>query len=180
MGRLIGFLLAVISLLGAQELPFQLPDLKKLQKIKVAELNFAGKSVIFELYPELAPTHVANLKWLSDNQFYKNRKIDKIRDDYAVLIGKISKTEPQFAYTLPPEFSQEEITRGSLLMARAKDTFNPERRSHGTAILIILKDSPHLTGNITLIGKAKRGLEHLDKLLEVSNIENLTVYVLKE
>jgi hypothetical protein len=37
-----------------------------------------------------------------------------------------------------------------------------------------------LTGNITLIGKATRGLEHLDKLLEVSNIENLTVYVLKE
>jgi cyclophilin family peptidyl-prolyl cis-trans isomerase len=167
-----------LPLAYAVDPPFTLPSPSELAKLRSAYLETNKGNITFLLYPEHAPWHVANLKYLADKGFYRNKTFHLFYSGYIIQGGSPS-TDPNAGpgYTLPPEFNQLRHEFGILGMARKMDSLNPERRSHGSQFHIILGEAPHLDGSFTIFGKAVDGLDVLPKLQKGDRILNFTVYV---
>lgn len=156
-------------------LPFAMPSMQELSKLRVGAIELNNGTVWFELYPEDAPFHVANLKWLSDIGFFRNRRLTDFKDGYILQFGKLTPAEvPKFHYLIPPEFSERKHESGSLSMARVPDSRNPSRSSSPTTIHILLRKASAMDGNFTVFGRVTEGL-HLFNPNSV--IKDLIVYV---
>ena len=168
-----------------QEPPFQLPERPEVLKIRSAIIETAQGKLYIELYPEEAPWHVSNFKYLADKGFYSGTTFHLYKPGYIIQGG-----DPRGnglggpGYTLPPEFSRRNHTFGTLGMARKPDTVgdqkkvvNPERRSSGSQFHILLGDAPHMDGSYTIFGRVVGGLDVLKKLQEGDSISKVTVYI---
>ena len=155
--------------------PFQLPSRPELAKIRSAMIETSRGKLFVELFPESAPWHVANFKFLADQGFYTNRPFHLYEPDYILQAGE---AEPgTFRYEIPPEFGPREHDRGALGMARRPDLVNPERSSSATQFHILLRRAAHMDGNYTVFGQVKAGLEVLDQLRKNDTILRVEVYV---
>ena len=163
-----------ISKAGPREdLPFVMPSKEAVAKITSAEI-FTNKGVLLlELYPEIAPSHVANFKYLADNKVFKQIKFSDFEQDYILQIDK-----PNIpTYFLPPEFALIRHERGVLGMARRSDDINPEAFSSGTQFHLMLGKAKHMDGKYTIFGKIIAGFGTLDKLNKGDSIEDIVVYI---
>lgn len=154
--------------------PFTLPPKEQLLRLQTAQIDTNKGSIFIELYPDLAPYHVANLKYRADKGFFRNTQFHKITPGYVVQAGKSSKKQH---YALPAEFSHRAQERGSIGMARIEDLINPERISDPAQIYILLSDAPHMTGKYTNFGRVISGFTVLDKLRKGDSILDLRVFV---
>jgi|GEM_PF-872365 len=167
------------------EPPFSLPQRSELLKIRSAILETSQGKLYFELFPEEAPWHVANFKYLADKGFYAGLTFHMWKPHYLIQGG-----DPQAngfggpGYSLPGEFSPRNHKLGTLGMARKPDGYNqkkqlinPERRSSGSQFHILLADAPHMDGKYTIFGKLVGGHDVLPKLRPHDTIHRLSVFI---
>jgi cyclophilin family peptidyl-prolyl cis-trans isomerase len=167
-----------LSALAEERVPFSLPDKNSVNRLRSAIIRTTRGDLTFELFPEQAPFHVANFKFLADQGFYRN-KIFHLRIQDYIVQGGVPPGRPNYTprYSLPPEFHNSRHIRGSLGMARIPDDINPERRSHACQFHILLRESPQMDGNYTVFGQLVAGEEILDSLLEGDEILDVQVFV---
>lgn len=160
------------------EPPFELPKRSELAKIRSAIIYTEKGNLYFELFPEDAPWHVANFKYLADKSFYKGLSFHLHYPGYVIQGGSPDgKPASGPGYDLPPEFSKQPNDAGALGMARKPDFVNPERRSNGSQFHIILSDSPHMDGSYTVFGKMIKGSDVLKKLEKGDRIKDIKVFI---
>ncbi len=162
----------------AQEPPFSLPAQRELAKLRTAILYTDKGSLIFELFPDQAPWHVANFKYLADKGFYRGLAFHRFEAGYFIQ-GGAPTTDPNSGpgYSLPSEVNRRSHVLGVLGMARSPDTLNPERESHGSQFLILLGEAPHMDGSYTVFGKLIAGEDTLQRLRKGDRIKDLKVFV---
>ncbi|MEZ4754380.1 MAG: peptidylprolyl isomerase [Bdellovibrionota bacterium] len=171
--------LALIALPGyTQQPPFKLPKKSKLTKIRSAVIVTSKGTLYLELYPDDAPWHVANFKYLADKGFYNGLKFKIFKPGY-IIQGGGPRNNPSgdVGWRLPAEFNDRPHEYGSLGMARKQDLINPERSSNSSQFHILLRRASHMDGSYTVFGKVVAGYETLEKLRADDRIEMLTVYV---
>ncbi|MBX7143751.1 MAG: peptidylprolyl isomerase [Oligoflexia bacterium] len=158
--------------------PFNLPPKQELQKLQSAIIYTGKGEIYFELYPQDAPWHVANFKYLADKGFYRNRRFHLYYPGYVIQGGSPDgKPSGGPGYSLPAEFNKHPHELGTLGMARQPDYINPERRSNGSQFHILLSDAPHMDGAYTVFGKVVKGLNVLQKLRKDDLIQDIKVYI---
>ena len=163
------------------EPPFELPPTQEVQRLKTAVIDTSKGRLILELYPEDAPWHVANLKYLADKGYYRGKPFHLFEQGFYIQTGASNPSVPESGVTwvLPPEFNAYMPIRGALEMARFTGENNPDRVSHGSQFHILLADRSEQRGRYTIFGQVIRGLEVLDQLRLGDTIQNITVYVRK-
>lgn len=117
-------------------------------------------SIVIEMKPELAPTHVARIKELVRQGFYDGIVFHRVIDGFMAQTGC-----PQGSGTggsgqkLKAEFSNEKHVRGTCSMARAMDP-----NSGDSQFYICFTDAPWLDGQYTVWGQVIEGMENVDKI----------------
>ncbi len=160
--------------------PFKLPTANKLERVRSALIETSKGDIVVELFPDAAPWHVANFKYLADRQYYQNTYVSFKDSQIAVQIGAADKTkEALLKYSLPPEFNDHKHDIGALSMARPQDGLDPtfQRRSHPAQFNIILGQAHHMNSNYTVFGRVVSGMEVVKQLDRGDLIQKLTVYV---
>jgi len=165
--------------------PFSLPPRNELLKIRSAIIETSRGRLYFELFPEEAPWHVANFKYLADKKFYNNLTFHLFQPGYLIQGG-----DPKGngfggpGYSLPAEFSPRNHRFGTLGMARKPDGYdskrrlvNPQRVSSGSQFHILLTEAPHMDGRYTIFGKLVGGREVLERLNKGDTIQSVTVFI---
>lgn len=154
--------------------------------IRSAILETSQGRIYIELFPEEAPWHVANFKYLADKGFY-NGKTFHLYEPHQIIQGG----DPRGngfggpGYTLPPEFSKRHHSFGTVGMARIPNTdqqgrsINPERRSNGSQFYFILGDDDPLRmdRDHTIFGRVVGGLDVMERLRPGDTIQGLTVFI---
>jgi len=177
--------LTFASAANAKDPPYDLPPKPEVLKIRSAILETSKGKILLELFPEEAPWHVANFKYLADKGFYKNLSFHLIEPEYLIQGGDpLGNGRGGPGYDLPAEFSARHHTFGTLGMARKPDVdaksgkrSNPERRSNGSQFHILLGDAPHMDGQYTIFGKVVGGFDALNRLKAGDRIIKLTVFI---
>lgn len=165
--------------------PFELPERGEVLKIRSAIIETTQGKLFVELFPEDAPWHVTNFKYLADKGFYSGLTFHLHEPGYILQGGDPKGTGfggP--GYTLPPEFSRRNHRIGTLGMARKPDAVgdpkrpvNIQRLSSGSQFHILLDDAPHLDGNYTVFGRVVGGLHVLQSLRKGDRIGKVTVFI---
>jgi cyclophilin family peptidyl-prolyl cis-trans isomerase len=159
----------------AIEPPFQLPQTSELLRIKSAVISTSKGKITFELYPEAAPWHVANFKYLADNGFLRGRAFHILIDDFIIQGGR--NNNPELHYLIPAEFSEHKHEFGTLGMARAADYLNPQRSSSSTQFHVLLREASNMDGSYTIFGKLIDGADVLESLRRNDKIIDVIVYM---
>jgi peptidyl-prolyl cis-trans isomerase B (cyclophilin B) len=173
----IGSILVTFQRSEAAEPPFNLPAADQLRRVKSATIYTNRGRLSFELYPEDAPWHVANFKYLADKGFYKGLSFHIFYPGYIIQGGAPRDGKSGPGYTLPAEFNRHVHKRGSLGMARRPDQVNPGRRSNGSQFHILLEEAPNMNGSYTIFGQLIDGSDALDQLTKGDIIEDVKVFV---
>ena len=117
-------------------------------------------SIVIEMKPDLAPTHVARIKELVRSGFYDGIVFHRVIDGFMAQTGC-----PQGTGTggsgqkLKAEFSNEKHVRGTCSMARAMDP-----NSGDSQFFICFTDAPWLDGQYTVWGQVINGMDNVDKI----------------
>jgi len=164
----------------AADPPFQLPKRSDIAKIRTAKITTDKGSMIFDLFPDEAPWHVANFKYLADKGFYRGLSFHIFHENYIIQGGEPPGKFNGPGYSLPAEFSARTHQRGSLGMARRQDLLNPERRSNGSQFHILLSSASHMDGSYTIFGSLRDGDEVLSTLEAGDRIKDIKVFVRTE
>ena len=160
------------------EIPFTLPGKTELEKLKTAVIFTNKGQIRVELFPDEAPWHIANLKYLADKGYYKNTKFHLFIEDYIIQGGDPTGTgKGGPGYTLPPEFSSRKHQAGTFGMARIPDFHNPERRSNGSQFHILLSPAYKMDNEYTIMGEVVNGMNVVKNLRKGDIIKDLIVYV---
>jgi cyclophilin family peptidyl-prolyl cis-trans isomerase len=178
----------IISLISSvetirAELPFKLPDNQSILRIRSAIIYTYIGNIYIRLFPESAPIHVANFKFLADQGFYKNLPFHIHEPGYVIQTGAPNrKANSGPGYTIAPEFNSLKHLTGTLSMVRKPNDLDLEhkRESHGSQFRIILRDSPHLDGQFTVFGKVMKGIDIAKQLKLGDRIKNIKVFVKKD
>ena len=169
----------------AKDPPFNMPPKAEVLKIRSAIVETSKGKVFIELFPEEAPWHVANFKYLADKNFYRNLTFHFAQRDYLIQGGDpLGNGRGGPGYDLPAEFSNRNHVLGTVGMARKPDVdertgrrANPERRSNGSQFHILLNDAPHMDGHYTVFGKVVGGFDTLKELRAGDRIVKVTVFI---
>lgn len=134
---------------------------------------------MFALFPDVAPHHVANFKYLAEQGFFRGKKIDRVIPNHVVMFGEPSTTEStKFSYSLPPEFSDRKHLVGTLSMARDPRPQQSNRRhSSATRVHLLLSENARMDGDFSAFGHMLSGESVLKSLREGDAILDLQVFV---
>ena len=116
--------------------------------------------ILIELYPDSAPNHVANFKFLAGKGFYDGLTFHRVIAGFMAQGG-----DPDGngmggpGYQIDAEFNDRKHVRGTLAMARSA---NPD--SAGSQFYICYGDTPHLDGQYTIFGQVIEGLQTVDDI----------------
>ena len=127
-----------------------------------------GKTLVAELYPEVAPVTVENFKKLVGQGFYNGTIFHRVIPGFMIQGGDPTGTGTGGpGWHIKGEFAANGVkndlkhTRGVLSMARA---MAPD--SAGSQFFIMHKDAPHLDGQYAAFGKVVEGMETVDAIAE--------------
>lgn len=125
--------------------------------------------VSIELFPDIAPNHVARIKKLTREGFYDGCTFHRVIDGFMAQTGDPSGTGNwgSLCDPLKPEFSNSSHLRGTCSMARAKDP-----GSANSQFFICFSDLPFLDGQYTVWGQVIEGMENIDKLKRCEPLED--------
>ena len=116
--------------------------------------------VTVEMWPDLAPKHVARIKELARKGFYDGVVFHRVIDGFMAQTGDPTGSGMGGSgQKLKAEFSKEPHVRGAVSMARANDP-----NSAQSQFFIVLKDSNFLDGQYTVWGRVSQGMENVDKI----------------
>jgi cyclophilin family peptidyl-prolyl cis-trans isomerase len=188
--RLAACMLAALCIIGIPFLvqaesdpPFSLPPRQELIKLRSGMISTTKGNIYFELYPEDAPWHVANLKYLADRGFYRNIPFHLFEAGYYIQTGAPHPPPTSGpGYELPAEFNQHKHQAGTLSMVRRPDDLDLDhgRRSHGSQFRIMLRPARPMDGQYTVFGQVVKGMEVVDQLRLWDVVKDVKVFVRKE
>ncbi len=116
--------------------------------------------VVIEMYPKLAPKHVAQIKTLALAHKYDGIVFHRVIAGFMAQTGDPDGTgSGGMGDRLPAEFNDQPHTRGAVSMARTSDP-----NSARSQFFIVLKDSPFLDRQYTVWGRVTSGMEFVDKI----------------
>ena len=117
-------------------------------------------TVLIEMRPDLAPSHVSRIKELVGEGFYDGTAFHRVIDGFMAQTGCPHGTGTGGSgQKLKAEFSKEPHVRGTASMARAA---NPD--SGDSQFFICFEESPWLNGQYTVWGRVVEGMENIDKI----------------
>ena len=115
----------------------------------------AGR-VVIAMRPDLAPSHVAQIKALARRGFYDGVPFHRVIDGFMAQTGDPTGTGTGGSGNkLKAEFSNEKHVRGTVSMARAQDP-----NSADSQFFICFAPAPFLDGQYTIWGKVVSGMEY--------------------
>nr|WP_321391003.1 peptidylprolyl isomerase [Emcibacter sp.] len=123
-------------------------------------LDLKDGRVVIELYPDMAPKHVARIKELTREGFYDGLKFHRVIPGFMAQTG-----DPKGDGTggsgqnLPAEFNDKPHLRGTVSMARAMDP-----NSADSQFFICFEHAPHLDGQYTVWGRVIDGMQFVDNI----------------
>lgn len=121
-----------------------------------------------ELFPEIAPNHVARIKELVQQGFYDNIVFHRVIDGFMAQTGDPTGTGMGGSgQNIEAEFSDVKHKRGIVSMARSSDP-----NSGDSQFFIVLEDSYHLDGQYTIWGEVTKGMEYIDKIKKGNSYAN--------
>jgi peptidyl-prolyl cis-trans isomerase B (cyclophilin B) len=134
------------------------------------ELEKGGK-IEMELYPDVAPQHVASFLDLISKGFYDGLLFHRVVPGFVVQGGcpKGSGIGGP-GYRIKAEFNAKPHLSGSLAMARSSD---PD--SAGSQFYICLEPQPSLDGNYTVFGQVTEGFEHVQEIRQGDKMSKVTL-----
>ena len=133
-------------------------DVKDVENALVLKLK--DGEVVIEMYPDVAPNHVARIKELVRDGFYNGLKFHRVIDGFMAQTGcPLGNGTGGSGKKLKAEFNRIPHTRGVVSMARAMD---PD--SADSQFFICFDDAPHLNGQYTVWGKVVSGMEFVDNI----------------
>jgi len=118
--------------------------------------------VAIELRPDLAPSHVEQIKTLVRRGFYDNTPFHRVIEGFMAQGGDPSGTGTGGSdlANIPAEFTRAaKFERGTCGMARTGDP-----NSANSQFFIMFAPAPHLDGQYTIWGKVVDGMEHVDRI----------------
>jgi len=125
-----------------------------------------GKTMEFELFPDVAPITVANFIALAEQGFYNGLTFHRIMSGFMIQGGDPKGTGMGGSdKTIKGEFLSNGVKndishkRGVISMARAQD-----KNSASSQFFIVHKDSTHLDGDYAAFGMLTNGFETLDAI----------------
>jgi cyclophilin family peptidyl-prolyl cis-trans isomerase len=135
-------------------------------------LHTVAGDVVVGLYPDVAPEHVHQILQLVRLGCYDHTTFFRVEPDFVIQLAGVegnaqhvlTPAQIQAIHPIKGEFSDTlKHRRGVLSMARADG--KPD--SATTSFSIMLGDAPHLDGQFTIFGKVVRGMDVVDKLIQV-------------
>jgi peptidyl-prolyl cis-trans isomerase B (cyclophilin B) len=133
--------------------------------VAVISVSIGGQAqgdVVCEFYPEKAPNHVRNFKWLADHNFYNGVKFHRVIKGFMIQGGDPTGTGAGGpGWNVNQEFNDVKHTPGILSMARTGDP-----NGAGSQFFIMHGTTPSLDNQYTVFGKVIKGLEIVNKIAE--------------
>ena len=140
--------------------------------------------VVIELFPDLAPGHVARIKELAREGAYDGVVFHRVIDGFMAQTGDVKFGNMKKGFSaeavgtggsdqpdLPAEFSQtEHYKRGVVGMARSQDP-----NSANSQFFIMFAPAPPLDGQYTIVGNVVSGMELVDHIKKGDEADNGTV-----
>lgn len=127
-----------------------------------------GGNIELELYPDIAPTTVANFVKLANENFYDGLVFHRVIKDFMIQGGGFDTDMTQHETdAITGEFLQNGYfnmiphERGVISMARTS-----VMDSASSQFFIMHQDSPSLNGQYAAFGKVTDGMEYVDKIAE--------------
>ena len=119
--------------------------------------------IVIELWPDVAPMHVENFKYLVSKQFYDGLVFHRVVPGFIIQSG-----DPRGdgtggpGFSIKAEFSNKPHERGTLSMARRGD----DNDSAGSQFFICLDRGTckQLDGQYTVFGRVVYGMESVDQI----------------
>jgi peptidyl-prolyl cis-trans isomerase B (cyclophilin B) len=116
--------------------------------------------MVVEFYPDKAPNHVRNFKWLTDHGFYNGVIFHRVIKGFMIQGGDPQGTgQGGPGWTVDAEFNDTPHIKGILSMARTQDP-----NSAGSQFFVCHGSPSHLNGQYTVFGKVIKGLDVIDKI----------------
>lgn len=123
-------------------------------------LKLKDGEVVIEMFPDVAPNHVARIKELVREGFYNGLKFHRVIDGFMAQTGcPLGNGTGGSGKKLKAEFNTVPHTRGVVSMARAMD---PD--SADSQFFICFDNAPHLDGQYTVWGKVVSGMKFVDNI----------------
>jgi cyclophilin family peptidyl-prolyl cis-trans isomerase len=118
--------------------------------------------IVTEFYPDKAPNHVRNFKWLADHGFYNGVKFHRVIKGFMIQGGDPTGTGSGGpGWSVNAEFNDRKHVPGILSMART-----PDPNSAGSQFFIMHGTTPSLDNQYTVFGKVIKGMEVVNKIAE--------------
>ena len=125
--------------------------------------------VVIELFPNLAPNHVARIKELAREGAYDGVVFHRVIDGFMAQTGDPTGTGTGGSKlpNLNAEFSQTPFVRGTVGMARSSSP-----NSANSQFFIMFGDGSFLNGKYTVVGEVVSGMENVDKIKRGEPVQN--------
>ena len=128
-------------------------------------------AVVIEMFPDVAPNHVARIKELTRQGFYDGIVFHRVIEGFMAQTGDPTGTGTGGSgVNLQAEFSDAPHLRGTCSMARAQ---HPD--SADSQFFICFADHSFLDGQYTVWGQVIEGMENVDKIKMGSSRDNGSV-----
>jgi cyclophilin family peptidyl-prolyl cis-trans isomerase len=115
-------------------------------------------TIVIEFYPDKAPNHVRNFKWLADHGYYDGVNFHRVIKGFMIQGGDPSGNGTGGpGWNVNAEFNDTPHKKGILSMARTNDP-----NSAGSQFFICHGDAPHLDNQYTVFGNTIKGLDVVD------------------
>lgn len=125
-------------------------------------------TIKLELWPDVAPNHVANFLELVNNGFYNGLTWHRVIEGFVIQSGCPNADGTGNAgYFIPAEFSNLPHNPGTLSMARGHD-YN----TASSQFFICLARRPDLDGKYTIFGRTIEGMDVVRKIGAVETDKN--------
>ncbi len=123
-------------------------------------LKLKDGDVLIQMYPDVAPNHVARIKELVRQGFYDGLNFHRVIEGFMAQTGDpLGNGTGGSGKNLKAEFNNKPHVRGAVSMARASD---PD--SADSQFFICFKNSNFLDGQYTVWGQVISGMEYVDKI----------------
>lgn len=148
-------------------------EIPKKKNTAVIETKYGNIEIIF--FRDVANKHVENFIELAEKGFYNGTIFHRVIPGFMVQGGDPNTKSQDVrsygmggpGYTIPAEFSDKPHKRGVLSMARSQDP-----NSAGSQFFIVVKDSNFLDRQYTVFGEVTKGMEAVDKIVNLPRNPN--------
>jgi cyclophilin family peptidyl-prolyl cis-trans isomerase len=134
----------------------------------VAIISTKFGDIVLEFFPDVAPNHVRNFKYLANKGFYDGCTFHRVIPTFMIQGGDPNSKDTIRAndgmggphWLLNAEFNNKKHLRGTLSMAR-----RPDPNSAGSQFFICVAPRPQLDNQYTVFGEVIKGMDVVDTIV---------------